>query len=377
MRFSDVIGQGEVKKQLRRMTDENRLPHALLFAGPEGSGKLPMALALANRLLCQQPTPEGEPCGKCRGCSMASKLAHPDLHISYPVIRSASASATQVVSTQYVDQWREQVADSPYFSLQQWLRRIGVENQQSLINVAEANRLIGELSRVSSQGGYRVVIIWEADRMNEATANKMLKILEEPPSQTVFILTTSHPERLLATILSRTQRIDFPPIAAADMAPALQNLAGLQEEDAAMVARASAGSFIKAREQVKNDADTAQYFDMFVLFMRLCYMRKIRDLNEWADNMAGWGREKQKAFLEYAQRLVRENFMYNFHLPELNYMTRQESDFSKNFARFVNERNVIGLMEELSLAQRDIEQNVNGRMVFFDFALKTIMLLKQ
>lgn len=377
MRFSDVIGQGEVKTQLRRMTDEGRLPHALLFAGPEGSGKLPMALALANRLLCQHPTSDGEPCGACAGCRMASKQAHPDLHFSYPVVRSAAASSTQVVSTQYIDEWREQIASSPYFSLQQWLRRIGVENQQSLINVAEANRLIDELSRVSSQGGYRVVVIWNADRMNEATANKMLKVLEEPPQQTVFILTTSHPERILATIQSRTQRIDFPPLAATDMAAALQSLAGLESDDALCVARASEGNFIKACEEVTRDADTAQFFDMFVLFMRLCYMRKIRDLNEWAANMASWGREKQKAFLEYAQRLIRENFMYNFHLPELNYMTRQESDFSKNFARFVNERNVIGLMEELSAAQRDIAQNVNARMVFFDFSLKVIMLLKQ
>lgn len=376
MHFSDVIGQKEVKQQLHLMIKENRLPHALLFAGPEGSGKLAMALALAQRLLCTDPTSEDEACGHCKGCRMVQAYEHPDLHMVFPVFKQAGES-TPSTSLTYMQQWREQLKQSVYFTRQEWLRRIGVENQQSLINVAEANRIIGELSKVSSQNGYRVVIMWEADQMNQSTANKLLKVLEEPPQFTVFILLTSHPERLLPTILSRTQRVDFPPIAVEDMTAALQQQAGLQAEDAMTVARASGGNFIKARQQVTNDADRAQFFDLFVLFMRLCYMRKVKDLNEWSIQLASWGRERQKDFLEYAQKLVRENFMYNFHLPELNYMTRQENDFAVNFARFINERNVIGIMDEISLAQRDIEQNVNARMVLFDFSIKMIVLLKQ
>ena len=232
-----------------------------------------------------------------------------------------------------------------------------------------------KLANVSSQGGYRVIIIWLAEQMNEECANKLLKILEEPPAQTVFILTANEPDKLLTTILSRTQRIDFPPLSADDIAQALEQLNGLQAEDARLVARSAEGSYTRALEQVTMNADTAQFFDLFVLFMRLCYMRKIRDLYEWSQQLSSWGREKQKAFLEYAQRLVRENFMYNFHSPELNYMNRQEQDFSVNFARFINERNVIGIMEELSAAQRDIEHNVNANMVFFDFSLKMIVLL--
>jgi len=374
MLFSDVVGQTHIKKQLRQMFHEHRVPHALLFAGGEGSGKLPMAMAMASLLLCKNPTPEGEPCGECAACHMVKKLAHPDLHFVFPVIKPAGQSSP-AVSDQFLPQWREQIAETPYFTRNTWLKRMGVENQQSLINVAEANSILAKLVNVSSQGGYRVIVVWLAEQMNQEAANKLLKILEEPPQQTVFILTADHPERMLSTILSRTQRIDFPPLAPDDIAEALTAKCGLQPADAGVVARAAEGNFIKALGQVQNDADTAQFFDLFVMFMRLCYQRKIKDLHDWSIEIAGWGREKQKAFLEYCQRLVRENFMYNFHKSELNYMTQAESNFATRFARFINERNVIGIMNELSTAQRDVEQNVNARMIFFDFALKIIVLL--
>lgn len=377
MQFSDVIGQSEAKKQIQRMLADQRVPHALLFAGPEGCGKLPMALALAQRLLCQTPTPEGDSCGECKNCRMAAKLSHPDLHFTFPIIKPAGTSASAAVSDLFIDEWREQINEKPYFSRQEWLKRMGVENQQSIITVAEANNIIRKLINVSSQGGKRVIIMWLAEQMNTEAANKLLKILEEPPHDTHFILTASHTEKMLETILSRTQRIDFGPIDQADMQAALQKKCGLQPDDARFIARSAKGSFTQALDQVSMNADTAQFFDMFVLLMRLCYMRKIKDLHEWSEQVAQWGREKQKAFLEYAQRLVRENFIYNFRLPDLNYMNREETNFSVNFARFINERNVIGISNEIAEAQRDIEQNVNPRMVFFDFTLKMIVLLIQ
>ncbi|MFR1988183.1 MAG: hypothetical protein ACLS29_09055 [Prevotellamassilia sp.] len=172
-----------------------------------------------------------------------------------------------------------------------------------------------------------MVVIWMAELMRTETANKLLKILEEPPIQTYFILTADHPERLLPTILSRTQRIDFPPLTVSDIQQNLCTQYGLQEEDARFVANASAGNYIQALKQIGTDANEARFFDLFVLFMRLCYSRNILELHKWAEEISQWGREEQKAFLEYSQRLVRENFMYNFHLPELNYMTRKESDW--------------------------------------------------
>ncbi len=375
MLYSDIIGQDEIKMRLSRQLTEGRVAHAQLFAGAEGCGKLPMALAFATALLCEKPE-GGSPCGQCRSCRMAARLAHPDLHFVFPVIKQKGQSG-DATSDQYLGEWRELVTESPYFDRMAWLSRIGVENQQSLIGVAEAAVILQKLSLKSAQGGRKVMIVWLPEQMNTAAANKLLKILEEPPQDTVFILVSDQPDRLLQTILSRTQRIDFRPLSAAQIVRALVERHGLSAEDAKVVAHLSEGSYVNALRQLHISEDRAQFLDLFVLLMRLSYMRKIKDMHSWAEQVASWGRERQKHFLEYCQRLIRENFIYNFGRADLNYMNREEADFSVRFARFVNERNVIGIMDELAAAQRDIAQNVNPKMVFFDFALKMIVLLKQ
>lgn len=372
MQFSDVIGQQEIKTLLRRQLEEGHVPHAQLFCGAAGSGQLAMALAYASALLCRHPQAQ-EACGQCPSCKMLESLCHPDLHFVFPVVKPAGSS--EAVSDLYLREWREQLADTPYFDHLSWLRRIGVENQQSLISVAESDLILRKLSLAASQGGYKVMIIWLPEQMNAAAANKLLKILEEPPGQTVFLLVSEHPERLLSTILSRTQQIVFPALTTADIEQVLTERHHLQPDDARTVARLSTGSYVRALQEVLVHEDNAMFFDLFVLLMRLSYLRKIKDLHEWAEQVASWGRERQKNFLDYCQRLVRENFIYNFRQPELNYLNRKEADFAVNFARFINERNVIPITEEIADAQRDIEQNVNPHMVFFDFALKMIVLL--
>lgn len=375
MRYDEVIGQEDIKARLRRQLEEGHVPHAQLFAGPAGCGKLPMALAYASALLCRQPA-GGEACGQCASCRMLAHWAHPDLHFVFPVVKRKGQSG-DATSDQYLTEWREQLGESAYFDRLEWLARIHVENQQSLIGVAESDQILRKLSLKSSQGGYKVMVVWLPEQMNVAAANKLLKILEEPPADTTFLLVSNEPERLLPTILSRTQRVDFRPLSQREIELALMQRNGLQEADARAVARLCEGSYTQALAQLRVDKDSALFFDMFVLLMRLSYMRKIKDMHEWAERVADWGRERQKHFLDYCQRMVRENFVYNFQRPELNYMSRQESEFAVRFARFINERNVIGIMDELALAQRDIEQNVNPRMVFFDFALKMIVLLIQ
>ncbi len=375
MRYDEVIGQEDIKARLRRQLEEGHVPHAQLFAGPAGCGKLPMALAYASALLCRQPA-GGEACGQCASCRMLAHWAHPDLHFVFPVVKRKGQSG-DATSDQYLTEWREQLGESAYFDRLEWLARIHVENQQSLIGVAESDQILRKLSLKSSQGGYKVMVVWLPEQMNVAAANKLLKILEEPPADTAFLLVSNEPERLLPTILSRTQRVDFRPLSQREIELALMQRNGLQEADARAVARLCEGSYTQALAQLRVDKDSALFFDMFVLLMRLSYMRKIKDMHEWAERVADWGRERQKHFLDYCQRMVRENFVYNFQRPELNYMSRQESEFAVRFARFINERNVIGIMDELALAQRDIEQNVNPRMVFFDFALKMIVLLIQ
>lgn len=375
MQYNKVIGQEEIKARLRQELKDGRVPHARLFRGPEGCGKLPMALAYAAALLCHNPK-DGEACGECPSCRMTAAWAHPDLHFVFPVFKRKGQSG-DALSDHYLKEWREQLKDNPYFDRLSWLARIGIENQQAQIGVGESEQILRKLSIVASQGGRKVMVIWLPELMNISAANKLLKILEEPPTDTVFLLVAEHAEKMLTTILSRTQITDFRQLTQADLQQVLQSHHGLQPEDAGAIAHMSEGNYIKALRQIFAHENEAVFFDMFVQLMRLSYMRKIKEMYQWADQVASWGRERQKNFMEYCQRLVRENFISNFHRKELNYMSRREAEFSVKFGRFINERNVIGMMEEISLAQRDIEQNVNAKMVFFDFALKTIMLLKQ
>jgi DNA polymerase-3 subunit delta' len=204
----------------------------------------------------------------------------------------------------------------------------------------------------------------------------LLKIIEEPPHKTLFLLVSEEPDKIISTILSRTQRVDVPRIALADVEKALMSRYGLSFDDAKVVAQQCAGNWEKAEEMLSVSEEKALYLDLFMQLMRVAYARNIRDMKAWSEQVAALGRERQKRLLDYCQRMIRENFIYNFHSPELNYMNESEADFAVKFAPFINERNVIGIMEELALAQRHIEQNVNPKMVFFDFSLKMIVLIK-
>ena len=221
------------------------------------------------------------------------------------------------------------------------------------------------------------MIIWLPEKMNIACSNKLLKLLEEPPVQTVFLLVSEAPEQLLPTILSRTQQISLRKLPEEDIATALQQKYGLGESLAQEIAHLSNGNFLRAIETIHLNEDKRLFFDLFVSLMRLSYQRKLREMKDWSEQLAEMGRERQKNFLVYCQQSLRENFMYNFRRSELIYMNQDERAFSQRFAPFINEGNVIGMMEELSLAQMHIEQNVNPKIVFFDFSLKMIMLLKQ
>ena len=374
MYFKDIIGQEEAKERLIQNVKEGKIAHAQLFCGGQGIGKLPLAIAYARYLSCQNPN-DKDACGKCPNCVKFDKLAHPDLHFVFPVVKKKSSKET--VSDDYLPEWRELLKDTPYFNLPMWLQAMGTENQQALIYVKESDEIIRKLSLKSSQGGYKIMIIWMPEKMNTECSNKLLKLLEEPPAQTLFLLVSEEPDALLTTIQSRTQRIQLHGIQEEAIATQLVQRYGVQQEDAVHIAHLSAGNFLKALETIHLNEDSKQFFELFVNLMRLAYQRKIREMKQWSETLAAMGREKQKNFLNYSQQMLRENFIYNFQQPELNYMTEAENKFSANFARFINERNVIPIMDELSAAERDIEQNVNAKIVFFDFALKMIVLLIQ
>lgn len=374
MTWSEVIGQTEAKERLLQMTREGRVPHAMMLCGPAGCGKLALAVAMGCHLL--RNGMEGTNSANTE--AMLQNLSHPDLHFTFPTIKSPGmGSEHQPVSDDYIREWHDLLTRSAYFSIDQWLDAMGATSQQAIITGAESDELSRKLSLKSSQGGYKVSIIWLPERMNLTSANKLLKLLEEPPRQTVFIMVCEEPELLLETIRSRTQRIDIKKIDTSDIEQALKEQRGIDADAAHRIARAANGNWLKALDELDAGNENHAFFDMFVMLMRLAYKRDIHDLKKWSENVAGFGREKQKRMLNYFIRLIRENFIYNFQNAELNYMTQEEEAFARNFARFVNEANVVEISELLQRCQRDIAQNANAKIVFFDLALKMIVLLIQ
>ncbi len=376
MFFSDIIGQEGVKQRLIDETREGRVAHALMLCGPEGCGALPMAIAFAQYLLCQDHKEDGNACGHCRSCLMMEKLQHPDLHFAFPIYKKFP-SGKPTYCDDFLREWRNLIGQSPYFGMTEWMSACGAENQQLVIYADESDAIAKKLSLKASQGGYKVMIIWLPEKMHEACANKLLKLLEEPPAQTVFILVSEYPDLVLQTIRSRAQMIEVPRLFVEEVENVLVEKMSILPAEAARIARSSGGNMAAALRNVTDDSEAQLYFDLFVSLMRLSYMRRVKEMKQWSEKIAGLGRERQKNFLIYCQRMIRENFIYNFHRPsQLNYMSEREADFAVKFAPFINENNVIGIMEELSLAQRDIEQNANAKIVFFDLSLKLIVLIK-
>ena len=381
MQFSEVIGQSEAIGRLLQLVEEQRVPHALMFNGPAGSGKLALALAFASYLLGERHDGHSlltNNAATANAEAMLGKWQHPDLHFSYPVIRPKGASSDRkITSDDFAKEWRTLIGKTPYFTMDQWMTAMDAENQQAAIFEAESDALAHMLNMKSAMGGYKVSLIWLPERMNITSANKLLKLLEEPPSQTEFLLVSEEPERLLETIRSRVQRFDVHRIDTPDMEQALISRRGLDADMAQRVAHTACGNWLKAMEELDSDSENRQFFDLFVNLMRQAYMREMKGLKNWSDNVASLGREKQRRMLTYFLHLVRENFMFNFQQPVLNYMTQEEEKFSQHFARFINERNVVEMADMLQRTHRDIGQNANAKIQFFNLALNMIILLRR
>lgn len=375
MTFNDITGQQNIKQQLLNQLDTGRIPHAQLFHGPLGTGKLPMALAYARLLLCENRQ-GNQPCEKCRNCKMTAIYQHPDLHFVYPIAKKGLRSVSY---TSYFKEWNDLILNNPWFDRSDWYEKIDIQNAQPIIYEAQGESLINTLNLTSAnKRGIKVVIIWQPELMNATCANKILKTLEEPSGQTIFMLVSERPQRLLPTIISRVQRFKFTPYTDKEIVDAILKRNSLIEPEMAQkIAHSSQGNLIQAFRTLTIDAERATFFDLFVQLMRKAYLRDIITLSKWSDALNEMGREKQKAFLQYCQYFIRENFIYNFHIKEINHETLKEIHFSKNFARFINERNVVGIMEEFQEAEKDIEMNVNSTMVFFDLCMNIIILLIQ
>lgn len=381
MQFRDIIGQETEKNQLRTAVREGRIPHAQLFAGPAGVGKLALAIAYAQYLACPHRTEE-DSCGVCPTCLQYAKLQHPDLHFAFPIVKSDEGDTCDA----FAEKWRGIVSEHKYFDLDDWYRMMGVETKQGMIYEKESSEILRKLSLKSFSGGYKIMIIWQPEKMNTTCANKLLKLLEEPPTMTLFLLVSEAPEQLLSTIISRTQEVRVPRLSEEEIAHGLQNeYTWLGQEEAHNIAHMANGSYLAALKMMNETEENQGYFDDFVALMRNAWLvgqKKNYDallkLRQWSQDMADSkvGREKQKAFLQYAQRQVRENYIYNLHHPEMNYQTQKEQEFSTKFAPFIHDGNVEKMMEELSKAEQQISQNGNAKIIFFDLCLQMIVLVK-
>jgi len=380
--FREIIGQEAVKRQLRQSVREGRIPHAQLFAGISGIGKLQLALAYAQYLNCPHRTDE-DSCGVCPTCLQFHKLQHPDLHFVFPIVGSDE------VCDNFLESWREMILVNRYFDLNDWHRALGVETKQSMIYEKESGEILRKLSLKPYGDGYKVMVIWQPEKMNITTANKLLKLLEEPPERTVFLMVSEHPEQLLATIQSRVQTIRVPRLETETIAAALVQ-EGVAPGRATDIARIANGSYLAAKKKAGEGDENKQELRDFIALFRDAYTvgvlrdpqkkyESLKRLRQWSLDMADSkvGRERQKHFLQYAQQQVRENYIRNVGQPELNYQMEEERDFSVKFAPFIHSGNVEGIMNQLDLAERQIEQNGNAKMVFFDLCLQMIVLIKK
>lgn len=352
-----------------------------MFTGPEGCGKMALALAFASFLLGERWKGKSllaNASAITNAEAMLAQWQHPDLHFSYPVIKSKGAgSDSKITSEDFAKEWRQMLGGGPYFTLEQWMRYMNAENQQASIFEAESDRLMRKLNLKSSLGGNKVSLIWLPERMNLTSANKLLKLLEEPPLKTFFLLVSEHPELLLETIRSRVQVFAVTRIDDESVSEALTERQGIAPEDARRIARIANGDWMKALEEIDADNENKEFFALFVTLMRKAYAKDVKSLKAWSQTVADFGREKQKRLIAYMMQMVRENFMFNFHNPQLCYMTQAEEAFAQKFAPFINERNVLLFQNRLQLMMRDISQNANGKLQFFNFALEVTIYIRK
>ncbi|MDR1402750.1 MAG: DNA polymerase III subunit delta [Tannerellaceae bacterium] len=374
MYFKDIIGQENIKRQLIVSAQKHFVPHAQLFYEQGGAGAYPLALAYARYLNCWERS-ETDACGHCPSCLKYNELAHPDLHFVFPIIKNDKKK--KEVCDDYLPEWRSLLKKQTYFNLSHWLECIDVGNSQAIIYSKESEEIMRKLSLRIYEADYRILLIWLPEKLHPDCANKLLKIIEEPPANTVILMVSEAPDLVLGTIQSRTQRLNIRAINTEDMVDALVRQECLEPEIARQVARISGGNYIKALETISISDDNAFFLERFKEMMRNSWVRNVRGMKDLAELLSNSGRERQKNFLAYCQYLIRENFMYRFQSPELNYMNKPEADFALKFAPYVNERNVLELIDELSKAELHIVQNVNAKMVFFDLSLHITVLIRR
>lgn len=374
MQFSKVAGHIELKQKLVQSAIENRVPHAQLFYGPEGSGSLALALAYATFLSCEDRQAL-DSCGECPSCQKYEKLVHPDLHFILPVSTTKSVTKDPV-SDDFIGEWRRAFLENPYITSNQWFQSIGLENKQGIINKSESREILRKLNLKPFESAFKIMIIWMPEKMNLTASNKLLKLIEEPPPATVFLLVTENPDGIIPTIRSRTQFIRVPGIGDEDLQQALEGLQLAGKKEISNAVMLAGGNYIKALNYLNENEENRIHLELFIRIMRLTYSREMQEILTWVDELAATGREKQKAFLAFALRMLRENLMMNRKQDGLVRLTDSEMEFSRKFSPYIHDKNAPLIAEELNQASIHIEANAYARIVLLDFALKLVKLIR-
>lgn len=373
MRFADIPGHDDVKKRLREMADSGRIPHALLLEGPAGAGKFALARAFAQYIHCTARTPDGDSCGRCPSCLQHQAFNHIDTVFSFPVVKKNSKPT---ISDDYADVFREFMGKYPYMDFDRWLEMLDNINAQPQIFVEEGNELLRRLTFMARQARFKVVLLWLPERMKEETANKLLKLVEEPFGDTIFLMVSNNARRILPTIYSRTQRVNVRRYDDDELV-AILSAHGFGDEQARDAARIAEGNVNEALKLADVSKERMQYFELFVELMRKAYARKVGDLRLWSQTVAALGREPVMQFIDYCTRLIRESFLLHLGDTALLTMNAAERAFTAKFFPFINERNVEEMTALFDDARRDIAGNANAKIVFFDLAVRVIILIRR
>jgi DNA polymerase III subunit delta' len=375
MLFADVIGQEALKQQLIQSVAENRVSHAQLFLGAAGSGKFALALAYAQYINCKSRSAT-DSCGVCPSCVKISKLTHPDLHFVFPTTTNKKVKK-DAESRLFMEEWRQFVLEQQaYIGLNDWFSFIGVENKQGTIYVRDANEIIRKLGFKAYEGEYKVMIIWMAEKINLQAANKLLKLLEEPPDKTLFILVAEEQDQILATVRSRSYMVKIPRIADEAVIDALSSKYNIRRADAQSAALIAHGNWLEAQRLYENAEDEKYNFQTFQQWMRLCYRGVYGELLDFTASLSRIGREKQKSFLNYALQVFRNGLLINNQLDRLVRTAEEERDFNRKFSAFVNHQNAMPMVKLMEDGIQHIERNAHAGILFADISFKMVKLLK-
>ncbi len=375
MRFKDVIGHIEVKERLINSVKEERISHAQLFLGAEGSGNLPMAIAYSQYIACENKT-DLDSCGTCASCVKFEKLAHPDLHFVFPVATNKSIKKDPV-SSKFITEWRELVVEKKgYITLPDLQEKLATENKQLIIPKDESVEILKTLSLKTYESEYKTMIIWYPEKFNIASANKLLKILEEPPNKTLFILVAHDSEQIIPTILSRTQLVKVDKITDNDLTTALIDRFNLQESQAKNITNFADGNLVKAQKLIEESSTEEFFYTHFTKWMRMGFVADVSGLINFSEESAKLGREKQKQFLSYSLHIFRESLIQNYGDTSLNRVSSNENKFLEKFAPFIHGANCIDIIELFNNAIYHVERNANPKILFLDVSLKLTKLLR-